>query len=109
MTIHRIRRGDTLPPLRATLTGQDGAAITLEDSTVELHLARAGRVVVREAVILDEAKGIVRYEWSADDWEGEGLSVGSWHLEWQVSLDTGDVITAPPTGHDVLEVEEDLA
>jgi hypothetical protein len=109
MTIHRIRRGDTLPPLRATLTGQDGAAINLENSTVELHLARAGRVVVREAVILDEAKGIVRYEWSADDWEGEGLSVGSWHLEWQVSLDTGDVITAPPTGHDVLEVEEDLA
>ena len=51
----------------------------------------------------------MRYEWSADDWEGEGLSVGSWHLEWQVSLDTGDVITAPPTGHDVLEVEEDLA
>lgn len=49
MTIHRIRRGDTLPPLRATLTGQDGAAITL------------------------------------------------------------DVITAPPTGHDVLEIEEDLA
>ncbi len=109
MMIHRIRRGDTLPTLRATLTGQDGAAINLENSTVELHLARAGRVVVREAVILEAAKGIVHYEWSTADWEGEELSVGSWRLEWQVSLDTGDVITSPPTGHDVLEIGEDLA
>lgn len=115
MDTFRIKRGNRLPALQATLTDQDGAVIDLTDCSVEFVMRKPGHrscervvdpVVVRgDAVIVDAANGVVRYDWGTNDTS----VIGSYQAEFIVTEPGGKTYSAPSDGFIPVSVDQSLA
>jgi hypothetical protein len=105
----KIKAGDTLPAITATLTGADGNAVSLTGKTVEFRLRSA---VYPFATILDgvEAtpapnqttnRGDVSYAWQDGDTDTPGTYVAQWYV-------VEDDQTYPLTGFNYITIESSL-
>jgi len=78
---------DTLPPLRGTLTEDDGTPVNLTGCTVNLHI-NYNPVLIKTASIVNAIDGIWLVEWETGD-----LKAGRWFFEIQVTDSNGDIRT----------------
>lgn len=97
-TVFEIKRGDTLPNIRATLKLSDGTVQDLTTATAVnfVYAPRDGTTpdtsspTTRTATIVDAANGIVEYDWIAAD----TATVGEFLAEFEVEFGT-DRLTFP--------------
>jgi hypothetical protein len=75
-----IRAGDQEPFIRGELRDATGAAINLSETTVRFVMVdEQGQEVVNAlATQIDEANGIVEYQWAAGDTDTPGLYLARW-------------------------------
>lgn len=91
--------GDRLPPIEAILQGGDGDAVDLTGGGVKFLLRRRpglAALIDAAAVIVDEASGSVRYDWSVGD---ATLPIGQYEAEFEFTDGTGRKATFPNTGY----------
>lgn len=104
-----IKRGDLLPKLRATLYGADGAAANLEGAAnVKLYMRTPGGALKIDGgacAVINQATGVVEYEWVAGDTDTPGLFVG----EFKVTFSAAKPQTFPNDGDYLIRVHEDVA
>jgi uncharacterized protein affecting Mg2+/Co2+ transport len=91
-----IKKDDTRPYLRVTVTDQDDAPVVLTSSDVIFNMVtddnnRTSKVN-SEAVIVSAVNGIAEYRWATGDTETAGNYLG----EFQVTLSDGTIFTVPP-------------
>ena len=102
-----IKRGDTHPPFKATLSDAAGAA-NLTGATVKLILKTKGAtptIVVNAAcVITDALQGKVQYNWIAAD----TAAVNSLDGECEVTWADGKITTFPNEGYFAVDIVADL-
>lgn len=94
MAQYTIKRGDTAPPLTATLTSVTGAPQNLLDATVTFRMRRRGETVAsltRLAEIVDAAAGRVSLTWQP----GDTSVAGRYEAEFVVAFSNGDTQTFP--------------
>lgn len=101
-----IKVGDLLPAIRAQLLGAGGSIQKLYGTAVEFHMKDADGVVVThaQATIENEARGIVRYDWTEPDTDEAGTFVG----EFEVSAG-GKTMTFPNSGNITIIMTDELA
>jgi hypothetical protein len=104
-----LKRGDTYPFLRATLTDANDDAINLTGATVRLILRTKGTtptiVVDTDIDILDAPAGRVEYEWETAD----TASVNSFDGEFKITWGDGEVTYVPTEGFFTITVNPNLA
>lgn len=127
MSIFTLKENDTLPVLEVSLLNPDGTAHDLTGSTGwKLHIKLADddeTVVTRDMVVVGDAdEGVLRYAWTADDWDPENadgyliagptlpLAPGEreHRMEYEVTGASGARMTFPNDGYDVLRVVPDI-
>jgi hypothetical protein len=102
-----IGRGDLLPILTATLTGDTGAVIDLTGCTVKFNMkARSGAAVkvTAAATVVNAPGGIVSYTWAAGDTNVDG----TYDAEFEVTYPSGKKLTVPNGAKTTVRVEADL-
>lgn len=102
-----IKRGDTYPPIQATLSDASGSAINLTGASVlfKMRLRDTGAIIVSAAAtIVTAASGIVSYAWDAAD----TAVAGEYLAEWEVTLSSGRIVTCPNDGYLVIKIDGDL-
>jgi hypothetical protein len=104
-----LKRGDTYPFLRATLTDGDDEPIDLTGSTVRLTLRTKGTsptTVVDDVVvdIIDDVGGRVEYEWQAAD----TATTTSFDGEFKITWGDGEVTFVPTEGFFTITVNPNL-
>lgn len=106
MSTFHIKRGDTLPLLRRTLT-VDGDAVDLSAATVNFLLSSTrdgpGAVGAGSCSVVDATAGIVQYAWGAAD----TAVAGTFYAEFETIIG-GKRLTAPNTGYIRIEIYQDL-
>jgi len=106
-TIH-LKRGDTAPPVEATLRyAASGAPVDLTGASVLFVMRQPGAdtpKVQRAATIVDAVAGAVRFDWQAADTD----TAGAYVAELQVTLPGGAVMTVPNGGYLTVKILEDL-
>lgn len=111
MAVHHVKRNDTAPPVRATLT-VDGSPVSIQAATVKFIMVdQAGVVKVSAAANNDQvtdgsdgSKGKVSYDWAASDTD----QAGTYLAEWEVTFADGTVRTFPTVGWDTVIIHSDL-
>ena len=105
MADRTMKKGDTYPPLRATLTA-DGVALDLTAATgVDAVIVGPSTTLTATCTVLSPATaGRVEYEWQAGDTD----EVGSHQIEFVVTWSATEEETVPNTGTRELVIEEDL-
>lgn len=103
----KIKRNDTSPAYRVTLTGGDGNAVSVAGGSVRFHMfTRAGvSVVDADATIIDAPNGIVQYDWQAADTANAGI----FNCEFEVTYADTTVETFPNYKYRKIQITEDLA
>jgi hypothetical protein len=102
----QIKRGDTLPILRAFLIKPDGQALDPTGYTVTLRLRRNGATtIVRDMATGAADLGEVLYQWEDDDWDE--LEVGAYDMEYH-AVGAGGKLTFPNLGFHQLNVAPSL-
>lgn len=85
-------QGDTNPPIRATITDQDGAVVNLTGSTVKFQFRKENDKVFTvnaAATLLDSTAGRVQYLLGTND-----LAVpGEYLVQWEVTFASGRIQT----------------
>jgi hypothetical protein len=104
-----LKRGDTYPFLRATLTDGEDDPINLTGSTVRMTLRTKGvtpTTVVDDVVvdIIDATGGRVEYEWQAAD----TASATAFDGEFKITWGDGEVTFVPTTGFFEITVNPNL-
>jgi Rib/alpha/Esp surface antigen-like repeat protein len=102
-----IKQNDTVPSLRAALENGSGTAVDLTGATCQFHMRSIGATAVTvDAVsqIVDEATGIVQYNWIAAD----TVTVGSYQAEFEVTYPDGTIETFPNNGYIRVEITDDI-
>lgn len=100
-----IKRGDTWPPLRATLEDADGPVDLTAATAVVLKL-KSDTLAVRSApaTVEDAVAGAIFYVW-----ESVTTAVaGSYQGEFEVTWGDGQVETFPNDAYFTVEIMEDL-
>ena len=102
-----LKLGDTYPPLIATLTDENDAAIDLTDATsVDFRMVdSAGAVIVDEvtcSIASPKTSGVVQYDWADLDTAVAGLFKG----DFKVTYTGGDVSHHPNNGYLLIEILE---
>lgn len=92
MTIE-MRKGDTWPPLRATLIEADGNPIDLTGATVTFQMEddNNNEVINSSAIIESSSEGKVRYDWSPNDTD----EVGTFEGDFVIEFPSGQIATVP--------------
>lgn len=98
-----MKRGDTLPALRATLT-DDGAPVDLTAATTIRVLLRRGSTLVINRVVTGTDQGVVTMPWQTGDTAIAGILRGEVEVTWP----DGKVQTWPPTDTFTVEISADL-
>lgn len=101
-----LKRGDTLPPMRATLLEADGVTpVDLAGATVVLQLRdrRGTHLFDADCTVLDAEAGRVEYEWV----EGDTDTVGAHRAEFEITSSDG-IATAPNYGFVTVHISEDI-
>jgi hypothetical protein len=99
-----LKRGDTLPALRATLIDAVGSAVNITGATVRLHL-NTPEPLDAAAIIDNASLGEVHYDWQTGDTDEAGL----FRAEWQVTFSNGQIETFPNDTNDLVRIRPDLA
>lgn len=106
-----IKRGDSWPPLDATLSDQDGPINLTTASSVKLlfKTLTGSTTYTRTCTIISAAAGQVRYAWTlADAATGPTSVVNSFNLEWEITWSDSTITTVPNVGYKQLSVTQDL-
>ena len=105
MADRTLKKGDTWPPLRATLT-VDGEPLdlTTADSVTMIAVGPENTLTATLTVLEPATAGRVEHEWEA----GETDEVGTHTVEFKVIWSTGVEETVPNTGMRTFAIEEDL-
>jgi hypothetical protein len=102
-----IKRGDRLPSIRATLAA-GGEVVNLAGATVvKFILAPKGGGPVKvkaNAVVVNAAQGLVRYDWAAADTDTAGQFQGEWEVTWA----DGKPQTFPTASYHSIDILADL-
>jgi hypothetical protein len=118
--IFNLKYRDTLPALSVNLKNPDGTAYNLTGvGSVTLHvLLSDGTALERAMVVSDAANGVAQYAWLATDWDTGNLVVGptvptapgvfEHRMEYEVIDGSGDRLTFPNDGHDILRIVTDI-
>ena len=92
MTDCTLVQGDTNPPIRATITDQDGAVVNLTGSTVNFQFRKADDrkyTVNAQATLLDATNGRVQYLLGTND-----LAIpGEYQVQWEITFPSGRIQT----------------
>ena len=112
MADFQIKRGDTLPSVRAVLTTHDdqGGVIGLDltDAEIVRFVMRskdAGAVTVNAAAtVVDAVLGVVRYDWK----DADTASVGSFQAEWEITWPGSKKQTVPTASYHTIDILADL-
>ena len=103
------KKGDTEPPIEATLEDADGQPKDLTNANgVDFHMKdpREDAAKVDAAGSIDDAaNGKVSYQWTADDVDTEG----DFEAEFEVTWSDGDTETFPKDGYLDLKILDTLA
>lgn len=100
---HTIKKGDTRPTVKATLSSG-----SLASATVKFIMKNrdTGAVVINaSATITDAPNGKVQYSWSA----GQTATAGTFLAEFQVTFSGGLVETYPNSDYIIVNIVEDIA
>lgn len=106
MNIFTIKCHDTLPAIVTTLNEQS-AALDLTGCSVSLFLAGilgTDETFEFAAEVTDVDTGAVQYQWEPGDTDLPGV----YQAEWQVTYDSGDLLTVPNAGYDAVWIRDDL-
>jgi hypothetical protein len=98
----RMKRGDTAPPLRATIT-DNGAGVDLTPATLRVIGKRNGTTVFTHAVTGTD-QGVIVMPWVDGDTSTPGLI----SIEIEATWPGGTVQTWPASGYLSVLVERDL-
>ena len=100
-----LKRGDTLPPLRATLLEADGSPVDLTGATVVLQVRdrRGNHLFDGDCTVLDAEGGRVEHEWTEEEVAVSGAHRG----EFEITTADGTG-TAPNYGFFTLQISEDI-
>ena len=99
----RLKRGDTAPALRATIT-DGGTPVDLTTATVKVIGKRNGTAVFSRAATTKTNLGVVTMAWQAGDTALPGLIAVEIEATWPDST----VQTYPPSGYLGVLVDPDL-
>ena len=106
MADFEIKRGDSHPPIFATLP----LDLTTASVVKLLFKTSTGSVTYdRTCTILDAAGGEVSYVWTtADAASGPLSAVNTFNIEWEITWSDSTKTTVPNKGYKTLEVFPDL-
>ena len=109
MADYTIKSHDRLPSIQADLSDGPGVPAPLASAmsvrfVMRLASGGAATKVNAPAVIVDAAKGTVRYDWSAADLD----TPGSYQAEWPVLYTGGLPRTYPTATYHTIDVVNDL-
>ena len=107
-----IKRGDTLPTIRAVLTQKDDEG---NDGPIDLSTALgvdfimkpkdSGTVKINAAaVIVTPSMGLVRYDWAVAD----TATTGSLQAEWEITWPGPKKQTVPTASYHTIDILADL-
>jgi len=103
-----IKRNDTEPVIRAqvkSLSTADPISLSGASAIFLMYDLEGVQVVNSPAGIESPAtEGIVQYQWDAAD----TVTSGSFDAEFQITLGSGQKITAPNSGYIEIRIDEDL-
>lgn len=99
---YSIKRGATLPVLRATLTQTENEVTKTVDLSTVVSVKFAFRLLttpanlsrVVDCVVIDAPGGVVQYAWVPGDTDRAGQYEGEFHLTYQ----SGEVLKLPTQG-----------
>jgi len=93
-----MKVGDTFPPIQVTITYSDGSTpVNLTGGSVRFLMQTLDGVtsIAQTATIVSASDGIVKYDWVAGDTDTEG----EYHAEFEATLSTGKIVSAPTNGY----------
>lgn len=102
-----IKQNDTVPSIRATLQNGSGNPVDLIDATVRFHMRAIGVSAVKvdaAAVVMNEALGLVQYNWISADTN----VIGSYQAEFEVTYPDGTIETFPNNAYVRIEIIDDI-
>ncbi len=101
-----IKQNDTSPSILAELKDANNTPVNLTAATAKVFIKSVdGTLKVNEDVqIINEALGVVRYDWQVGDTD----TVGTYSVEFQVTYTDNSVETFPNTGSVALVVTKEL-
>lgn len=108
MSTFYIKKGDTSPSLRATLTDGSGSIVRVSGAEVRFHMSSVDSLDVKvdaAATIIDGENGVVEYAWSAADTD----TTGRFYAEFEVTYIDSTVETFPNDGYFLVSIRGDLA
>lgn len=110
MADRTIKRGDTGPPLNATLSDANGAINLTTATQVKILFASIDADPVDTfsgvCTIVDAALGKVRYTWAID---GTDTNVAAtYHVEFEITWGDGTKWTVPNDTYKSVEIKADL-
>ncbi len=103
-TTHRMKQGDRLPALVATLLNPDKSPMDLSDVTDSEFFMRGVSLTGTASIDTPNDAGIVRYAWG----EGDTDQVGRFDAEFKLTWAGGAPQTVPNEGHIQVFIDEDL-
>lgn len=108
-----MKRGDTAPFARVTLTDANGQGVNLEgasvviiaaDANTKLELFHGNATVTQNGSGTDGTAGQVEYEWQQGDTDEEGNYI----VEFEVTYSNGEIQTFPTTDYVEFTITADL-
>jgi hypothetical protein len=105
-----IKRGDTGPPLNATLTDANGAINLTTATQVKILFASIDADPVDTfsgiCTIVDAALGKVRFTWASD---GSSTNIAAtYNVEFEITWGDGTKWTVPNAAYNIVEIMPDL-
>jgi hypothetical protein len=104
----KIKENDTTPSLRASLLNGSGDPVDLIGTTVRFYMRLMGSnstTIDASASVINEANGIVQYDWVA----GDTADVGSYQAEFEVTYSDGNIETFPNANYIGVEIIDDIS
>lgn len=103
-----IKKGDTLPWLRATLRQGNGDPIDLTDAEVIKFIAKSKgtppKVINKTVLVIDAASGLIEVSWSSSDTD----TAATFDCEFEITWDPGFLQTVPNDGYFTIVISPDL-
>jgi hypothetical protein len=108
MADYVVKRHDTFPALKATLSDENGP-INLTSATRVKFIAASTTtstplVIEGECTIEEATGGVVAYPWAV----GDLATAGTYNVEFQITWAGGGIESVPNTGYKTMLVEVDL-
>jgi len=103
-----LKQNDTSPSLQTTLLDGDGLPVSISGNNgVRFHMRAAGGTVKidTDAIVVDAAAGIVRYDWTATDTD----TAGTFQAEFEVTYTDDKIETFPNLGYIEIVITDDIA